>query len=173
MTQDAHLKIVRKTGSSTNTKQHGVWCEYIHTVVNGRQLIIYHTACARRERRDQCIVARNGKLPWSTKAIVCTVREFEHHDVVRCMIFPDESLEKYPRAWTKQASITLEEATGAYMVEVQAMSQFLKQQLISWRCSTCLLPWQGQEVVYSWNSPTCTWPWTWPKWPKKGFHAPR
>jgi len=30
MTQDAHLKIVRKTGSRKNQKQHAVGCEYIH-----------------------------------------------------------------------------------------------------------------------------------------------
>jgi hypothetical protein len=29
MTQDAHLKIIRKTGSSKNKKQHAVGCEYI------------------------------------------------------------------------------------------------------------------------------------------------
>jgi len=30
MTQDAHLKIGRKTGSRRNNKQHAVGCEYIH-----------------------------------------------------------------------------------------------------------------------------------------------
>jgi hypothetical protein len=40
MTQDAHLKIIRKTGSSTNKKQHAVGCEYLHAVVNGCQLTI-------------------------------------------------------------------------------------------------------------------------------------
>jgi len=30
MTQDAHLQIVRKSGSSKNKKQHAVGCEYIH-----------------------------------------------------------------------------------------------------------------------------------------------
>ena len=38
MTQDAHLKIVRKTGSSKNYKQHAVGCEYILIVANGGQL---------------------------------------------------------------------------------------------------------------------------------------
>ena len=38
MTQDAHLKIVRKTGSSKNKKQHAVGCEYILIVANGGQL---------------------------------------------------------------------------------------------------------------------------------------
>jgi hypothetical protein len=40
MTQDAHLKIVRKTGSSKNKKQHAVGCEYIHFKANGGQLTI-------------------------------------------------------------------------------------------------------------------------------------
>jgi len=38
MTQDAHLKMVRKTGSSKNKKQHAVGCEYIFIVANGGQL---------------------------------------------------------------------------------------------------------------------------------------
>jgi hypothetical protein len=37
ITDDAHLKIVRKSGSSTNMKQHAVGCEYLHTTVNSRQ----------------------------------------------------------------------------------------------------------------------------------------
>jgi hypothetical protein len=40
MTDDAHLKIVHKTGSSTNKKQHAVGCEYLHTAVNSRQLTV-------------------------------------------------------------------------------------------------------------------------------------
>jgi hypothetical protein len=40
MTQDAHLKIVRKTGSSKNKKQHAIGCEYMYSVVNGRQITI-------------------------------------------------------------------------------------------------------------------------------------
>jgi hypothetical protein len=38
LTQDAHLKIVRKTGSSKNKKQHAVGCESILIVPNGVQL---------------------------------------------------------------------------------------------------------------------------------------
>ena len=158
MTEDAHLKIVRKTGRSTNKKQHAVGCEYLHTAVSSRQLTIYQIAGVCRELRDQFIAARNGKHPWSTKAFVRTVREIEHHDVVSSGIFADEFPEKHPREWTKQALFTLEEATEAYMVEVIAVSQCLKQQLISCRYSTCLQLWQGKEVVYSWNSPTCAWP---------------
>jgi len=70
--------------------------------------------------RNKFIAARNGKPPWSTKAFVRTVREVEHHDVVSSGIFPDEFADKHPREWTKQALVTLEEATEAYMVEVTA-----------------------------------------------------
>jgi hypothetical protein len=38
MTQDEHLKIVRKTGSSKNKKQHAVGYRYILIVANGGQL---------------------------------------------------------------------------------------------------------------------------------------
>jgi hypothetical protein len=40
MTPDAHLKIVRKTGSSKNNKQHAAGCEYIFIVANGGQLTV-------------------------------------------------------------------------------------------------------------------------------------
>jgi len=40
MTKDAHFNIVRKTGSSKNTKLHASWCEYIHTLAKGRQLTV-------------------------------------------------------------------------------------------------------------------------------------
>jgi len=74
----------------------------------------------RRELCNEFITARNWKPPWSTKAFVCTVREIEHHDVVSSGIFADEFPDKRPHEWTKQALITLEEATEAYMVEVTA-----------------------------------------------------
>jgi hypothetical protein len=35
MSQDVHLIIVSKTGSSMNVKKHAVAYEYIHNVVNG------------------------------------------------------------------------------------------------------------------------------------------
>ena len=38
-TREAHFKIVRKTGSSTNKKQHAIGSEYVHIMVDGRQLI--------------------------------------------------------------------------------------------------------------------------------------
>jgi hypothetical protein len=56
----------------------------------------------------------------STKAFVHTVREIDHHDVVRSGIFGDEFPDKCPREWTKKDLITLEEATEEYVVEVTA-----------------------------------------------------
>jgi len=73
-----------------------------------------------RELRNEFIAALNRKPPWSTKAFVRTVRDIEHHDVVSSGILADEFPDKHPREWTKQALITLEEATEAYMVEVTA-----------------------------------------------------
>jgi hypothetical protein len=40
MTEHAHLKIVHKTGSSKNKKQHAVGCEYIHIKANGGELTV-------------------------------------------------------------------------------------------------------------------------------------
>jgi seryl-tRNA(Sec) selenium transferase len=40
MTEDAHLKVVRKTGRSTHKKPHAVGCEYLGTAVNSRQLTV-------------------------------------------------------------------------------------------------------------------------------------
>jgi hypothetical protein len=40
MTQDADLKIVRKTGSRRNKKQHAVECEYIHIEAISGQLTV-------------------------------------------------------------------------------------------------------------------------------------
>jgi len=40
MTQVAHLKIICKTGSSKNRKQHAVGCEYIHIEANSSQLTV-------------------------------------------------------------------------------------------------------------------------------------
>jgi len=120
MTQDAHLKIVRKTGSSKNKKQHAVRCEYILIEANGGKLTVYPTAGVRRELHNEFIAAHNGKPPWSTKAFVRTVCETEHHAVVSSGIFADKFPDKRPCEWTKQALITLQEATEAYMVEVTA-----------------------------------------------------
>ena len=171
MTQDAHLTIIRKTGSSKNKQTQTVGCNYIHIVVNSRQLIVWHTTGVCRQLRDQFLAACNGKPLWSTKAFVHAVREIEHHDVVSSGIFGDEFPDKNPRERTKQASITFGEATEAYMVDVIAKSHRYKQQLIFSWFSACLLLWQGKEVGYSWNSPTCAWPWMLQTWPKKAFRA--
>ena len=40
MTQDAHLKIVRKSRSSNNKKQHAIECESIHIDVDDGQLTV-------------------------------------------------------------------------------------------------------------------------------------
>jgi len=40
MTQDACLTLIRKTGSSTNKKQHAVGCEYIHIEANSSHLTV-------------------------------------------------------------------------------------------------------------------------------------
>jgi hypothetical protein len=66
------------------------------------------------------IAARNGKPPLSTTEFLRTVREIEHLNVVSSGIFADEFPDKRPREWTKQALITSEEATEAYIVEVTA-----------------------------------------------------
>jgi len=64
MTQDAHLKMIWKTGSIKNTKQYALQSGYIHIELNGRQLTIYCTAGKRRELCDQLITARKRKRPW-------------------------------------------------------------------------------------------------------------
>jgi len=120
MTQDAHLKIVRKTRSSKNRKQHAIGCEYIHIEVNGHQLTVSRTTGIGRELCDQCIAVRNSKPPLSTTAFVRTVCKFKHHDVVSSLIFTDEFRDNHPQQWNKQALIRLEEATDAYMVELIA-----------------------------------------------------
>jgi len=40
MTQDAHLNIVRKTGSRKSKQQHAVGCEYIRIETEGGQLTV-------------------------------------------------------------------------------------------------------------------------------------
>jgi len=39
MTQDSHLDIILKTGSSTNKKHHAIVCEYVRIMVYSSQLI--------------------------------------------------------------------------------------------------------------------------------------
>ena len=59
----------------------------------------------------------------------------------------------------------------ACLVEIKAESHCLKQHLISCRFSTCLLLWQGMEVVHGWNSLICAWHQIWPKWWNAGINA--
>jgi len=120
MTQDAHLNILHKTGSRKNKKQHGVGCEYIHIEAKSGQLTVQRTAGVRRELRNKFIAARNGKPPLSKQVFVRTISEIQHHDVVISGILADEFADKHPCEWTKQVSITLEEAMDAFMVEVTA-----------------------------------------------------
>jgi len=87
VTQDAHFNIVRRTGSCQNTKQHAVECEFIHTVVNGRQLTVYHAAGIRRVLSDQFFTACNRNPPWLTNAYVRTVHDIEPQNVVSSGIF--------------------------------------------------------------------------------------
>jgi hypothetical protein len=79
-------------------------------------------------------------------AFVRTVRQIKYHDVVNSGILGDEFPEKYPCERMKQALITLEEATEAYMVDVIAKFHCWKQQLMSCRFSTCLQQCQGMTL---------------------------
>jgi len=51
---------------------------------------------------------------------VRTVHKMKPRDVGSPGIFADKFPNKHPSEWTKQALITLEEATEAYMVEATA-----------------------------------------------------
>jgi len=62
MTQDAHLKIVRKTGSSRINKQHAVGCENIRIEANGGQLTVYLITSVRTELCNEFIAAHKGNL---------------------------------------------------------------------------------------------------------------
>jgi hypothetical protein len=122
MAQDADIIIVRKTGSSENLMRHAAGGGYIHTMVNSRQLTVKYLVSVRRVLSDQCITASNGKPPWSRKAFVCRVHTMEHHDILSYGIIGDKFHDKHPRESTKPASITVEEAMEAIMVEVIANS---------------------------------------------------
>jgi hypothetical protein len=74
----------------------------------------------RWELCNKFIASHNGKPPWLRKPCVRRVREIEHYYVVSSGILGDKFPDKRPREWTKQALITLEDATEAYMVEVTA-----------------------------------------------------
>jgi len=122
MPLEATLNIVCKTGSCENRKQCAIGCKCRHIELHGHQLQIYHTAGVHRELHDRFTAATNGKPQWWTKAIVCTVRKIEHHDVVCSGMFVDKSSDKNPREGTKQALTMIEDGTEVYMVEVMAES---------------------------------------------------
>jgi len=100
MTQDEHLKIVRKTGSSKNKKQQAVGCDYIHIEANSSELIVLLTSSVRRELHNEFITAHNGKASWSTNAFVHPVPEIKHHDVFSSGNMTDEFPDKHPGEWT-------------------------------------------------------------------------
>jgi len=102
-TMDVHLKIVCLTWSRKNKKQHAIGYWWSHNEVHGRQLMIWHTAAACRELGDQYIVARNGKPPRSTKALVRTHSQSEHRDGVSSGRFAADFGDKNHQEWTKQA----------------------------------------------------------------------
>jgi len=119
---DAHLTVVRQTGSRKEKTLHAIGCEYIHIHVDGLQLTIKYTAGVHRELHDQFITAHNEKSPWWTTAFVRTIWEIEQRDVISFGIFADEFGDKCPWEWHKQAWTTLEDAMEAWMVEVIAES---------------------------------------------------
>jgi len=126
ITQDSHLKTIRKTRRSRNKQQHATGCEYIHIEADGPQLTLQHTVGIHWELCEQYIAVRHGKPTWSTKIFVHTVCETEHHDVVSSGILPDQFHDNHPREWMNQALTTSEDATEAYKVEVKVKSYFLE-----------------------------------------------
>jgi hypothetical protein len=72
----------------------------------------------------QFTAARNNKPQLLTDAFVHKVRDIEQYCVDYSQIFADKYGDKHPQQWMKEALITLEEATEAYMVEVIGKSHF-------------------------------------------------
>jgi len=70
MSKDAHLKIVRKTRSRKNKKEHAVECECNHIQAIGGQVTVKGTAGVRGELCNKFIAAHHGKPPWFAKAIL-------------------------------------------------------------------------------------------------------
>ena len=116
------------------------------------------TAGIRTELRNHFFGAHYGTLSSSTMAFVPTVHEIEHHQVASSEIFTEEFFDQHHQEGMTQASITIEEVTDAYMVEVVAKCHFDTPQVISCRFSACLLRWEGREFGYSWICPRCAWP---------------
>jgi len=89
-------------------------------VVNCHQVTVEYTVGVDRGLRDKFIAACNGKPPWLTTALLHTVSEIKHHDVVFSGSFMDQFPEKHPRECMKQGLIPVAEATEAYIVKVIA-----------------------------------------------------
>jgi hypothetical protein len=76
----------------------------------------------RRELRAEYLLAKDGSMPWSTKAFVRTVREIEHHEVVNSGRYADMFEDKSGRQWTNTALKDLEMAAETYMIKVHLFS---------------------------------------------------
>ena len=103
-------------------KLYVIGCELIDIDVDDNQLTESCTGRVLEVLRDQFIAAYSRKPPWSTKSLVRTIREIEHHNVVSSGIFSEKDGDKCLREWTEHAIKTLEEGTELYMVEVTAES---------------------------------------------------
>jgi hypothetical protein len=139
MTQDIHLQLVHKTGSSRTKEEDAIGCEYNHIEVDGWYIGIRCTVCIDRTVQNPFRAACYGKHPRSTKAFISRVCNIRHHDVVSSGIVVHSMYEKPPQEWTKQALITFEEVPEAYKVETFADSPGLTVCLTSCRYLTCLL----------------------------------
>jgi len=117
MTLDVDWNIVCKIGLSKSRKQHLIGCQYIHIEVDGHQLTISFTACARWELPEQSVCPSFGTLPWLFKVSVCAGCKIEYRDIVSSGILTHEFSDKYHCQWTKQASTTLEDPADVYLVE--------------------------------------------------------
>jgi len=99
MNQNPTLTIDVWTESSTNKKQHGIGCEYIHSEVDGSQVTIKSPAAVCGALHDRFVAARNGKPPWSTKILIHSVNKLHVQDIVSCRIFEGELWNNYPQEW--------------------------------------------------------------------------
>jgi len=97
MTLDAQLHIIHRTGRSENTKQHMSRCQYSQIELDCSQVLVYPAPGVYRELSDQFIPARDRKPPWSSKAVVSTVCEIEHHDIGSSGIIADKVIDQNPR----------------------------------------------------------------------------
>jgi hypothetical protein len=173
MTLDTHLKMELRTGSRKNMKHHAIGCEWIHIKVDGSHLPIGCTAGICKDFGDQSIATSNGNPVWPTLYSLSTCLRIEHYDVVCSGIGVYQCCNKCPWGSIKHSLKTVQNGSEKYMGVIIPESSISKQQPLSCRISTCLIPWHGNEVRYSKNSPTCSMYGLWPKWPKVGFRTPQ